>query len=321
MDNLEHNNNKLAIYAKKQVEKHFSSQVSAVKYIGGGSFGLVYKLIQDKEPRIVIFKASKIKGMHLKEAYDLTFIREHTNIKIPKVYFTLDGEEGNIDALCMEYIEGKSAFLKTNMLLYSKKRKEAFAASIVDILLDMHKNTSDKFGPIEKPVYTNWLDYYKPWVDDIYKTTQKLTENHKLKPYIYQAMQKAYEKFEDIFAEPVKEASLIHGDLNLLNIMVNRKGQITGVIDPLNSIFADREYDLFQLNNLTGKAFKIYDEYKKRYPLSKNCDAKVAFYGLWNEVYCFIKAKTFYKFIMNPLVKNMYIQLIKLDQKKQDLIL
>lgn len=312
MENPTNNKNELAIYAQKQVEKHFSSQVSSVKYIGGGSFGLVYKLIQDKEPQIVIFKATKLKGMHKKEAYDLTFIREHTNIKIPRVYFTLEGEEGNPDALCMEHIRGKSAFLKFNMLLYSKKRKATFTASVVDILLDMHKNTSEKFGPIENPTYTNWLDYYKPWAGDIYLKTQKLTENKILKPCIFDAMQKAYEKFDLIFAEPVKESSLIHGDLNLLNIMVDKKGKITGIIDPLNSLFADREYDLFQLNNLTGKAFKIYDAYKERYPVSKNCDAKVAFYALWNEVYCFIKAGTFFKSIMNPIIKTMNKQLSKL---------
>lgn len=275
-----YNKDELASYAKKQVENHFSSRVLAVKYIGGGSFGLVYKLVQDKEPRTVIYKASKIKGMHRKEAFDLTYIREHTNVKIPKVYFTLEGKEGNLDSLCMEYIEGKNALLKFEMLLYPKKRKERFASSIVDILLDMHKNTSNMFGPIENPTFTNWLDYYKPWVDDIYKTTQKLTGDKILKPYIFETMQRAYKRFDEIFIDPVKEGSLIHGDLNLLNIMVDKKGLITGVIDPLNSLFADREYDLFQLNNLTGKAFKIYDAYKERYPVSKNCDAKVAFYSI-----------------------------------------
>ena len=32
---------------------------------------------------------------------------------------------------------------------------------------------------------------------------------------------------------------------------------------------------------------------------------KLAFYGLWNEVYCYIKSGVSVNLIMNPLVKNM----------------
>ena len=87
--------------------------------------------------------------------------------------------------------------------------------------------------------------------------------------------------------------------------MVGKGLEITGFIDPLNSMYADREYDLFQFNNLSGKRFFLCDTYLKKYSASEKAEQKLAFYGLWNEVYCFIKAGTLIPFIMNPLVKNM----------------
>ena len=101
-------------------------------------------------------------------------------------------------------------------------------------------------------------------------------------------MREAWKKFDVIFSENVKDACLIHGDLNIANIMVGKKYKISGFIDPLNSMYADREYDLFQFDNLTGKRFYLRETYIKKYGASKYCDVKCAFYGLWNEVYCYI---------------------------------
>ena len=39
--------------------------------------------------------------------------------------------------------------------------------------------------------------------------------------------------------------------------------------------------------------------------ISKYCKEKLAFYGLWNEVFCYIKSGELINVIMNPLVKNM----------------
>ncbi len=56
------------------------------------------------------------------------------------------------------------------------------------------------------------------------------------------------------------QACLIHGDLNVMNIMTDKKLHLTAIIDPLESKWADPEYELFQLRNLTGNCFKLYHE-------------------------------------------------------------
>ena len=116
-------------------------------------------------------------------------------------------------------------------------------------------------------------------------------------------------RFGTIFYKRVPTATLIHGAINIANIMVGKGGKLTGFIDPLNSLYAVREYDLFQFNNLTGKRFYLCETYIRNYGASEHCIQKLAFYGLWNEVYCYIRSGVLVNLIMKPLVKNMRAQL------------
>ena len=117
-------------------------------------------------------------------------------------------------------------------------------------------------------------------------------------------MDGAMEKFDTVFEEEIDRACLIHGDLNIANIMV-KGSRLTGFIDPLNSMYADREYDLFQFDNIGGRHFGLSAAYREKYGASRRFAEKLAFYGLWNEVWCSIKVGHVINFIMDPLVKNM----------------
>ncbi|MGN1160871.1 MAG: hypothetical protein ACI4SX_01360, partial [Candidatus Fimenecus sp.] len=85
----------------------------------------------------------------------------------------------------------------------------------------------------------------------------------------------------------------------------------TAIIDPLESKWADKEYDLFQLRNLNGGMFHLYETYKSKFPVSEKCDIKCAFYGLYNEIYCNIMAGSFNQFLIKPVVKRMKKELSK----------
>ena len=101
-------------------------------------------------------------------------------------------------------------------------------------------------------------------------------------------MERAWSAFDYIFSDKVETASLIHGDMNVMNIMSDKHLKPLAIIDPLESKWADNEYELFQLRNLTGNCFKLYETYKRKYPVSENCDVKTAFYALYHEVYTYI---------------------------------
>ena len=122
-------------------EKQLNSPVSGLKFIGGGSFGRVYKGTKT-DGEIIILKAYYIKGMEETEAQQLKILGENTSVKMPKVYFTYSDDE--IALLCMSFIEGKNT-LDPSFLLKSKKQKQDFANDVTDGMLQWHNVKGDKF--------------------------------------------------------------------------------------------------------------------------------------------------------------------------------
>jgi hypothetical protein len=77
---------------------------------------------------------------------------------------------------------------------------------------------------------------------------------------------------------------LIHGDINIMNIMADPKSMhLTGFIDPSEAIWAAREYGLFQLQNMWGNHFGLYEAYKAQHKLPPHSDFVIACYGAINE--------------------------------------
>lgn len=276
-------------YAVTVLEEKLSCKVSSIKYIGGGSFGFVYLVTTDGTPEKVIMKACRTDGMCEREALELTTLGKNSLIKIPRVYFTyLAADKIPIDFICMEFVEGKDCFTNFALLFKSSKKKKAFADKITSAMRVWHETENDKFGALENAAFDSWLDYYKPFAEDILISARELYKKGKLEKKIIDAMERAWNVFDVIFSEPVTKAGLIHGDLNVMNIMADKNLNPTAIIDPLETKWADIEYDLFQLRNLTGDYFGLYKMYKSKYPVSEKCDLKIAFYALYHEVYCYI---------------------------------
>ncbi len=298
--------------AVRAAEEQLNVRAEGAKYLGGGSFGRAVGLTLPGGRKIVV-KLLRAKDMMEKEAHDLRLLRAHCPVKMPAVLFERRAG-GDIPADCygMEHIEGKSALFALGMLLWGEKKRLAFAEEVTAALHAVHACTSEKFGDTMHPDCGTWLQYYRPFAERVLEKAEDMYAAEKLSEKVIAAMRAAWSKFDVIFSEPVKEACLIHGDLNVANIMVGRGGKLTGFIDPLNSMYADREYDLFQFNNLTGGRFSLCDVYIKNYGASSLCAQKLAFYGLWNEVFCYIRSGVLVGLIMNPLVRNMHRRLAEL---------
>lgn len=299
-------------FAKTVLENTYNTTVKSIKYVGGGSFGFVYKATIDKEPFTVIMKACRTQGICEREASELTLLGADSLIKIPKVYFIfLATADIPIDFIGMEFVEGTNCFTDFVKLLNSKKAKKRFADEITTIIHHWHEQTNDKFGLISNAVYDEWLDFYQPFAADILDCARELTSSGKLEKKVLATMERAWDAFDDIFSDKVEPASLIHGDMNVMNIMSDKHLKPLAIIDPLESKWADKEYELFQLRNLTGDKFGLYETYKAKYPVSEKCDIKTAYYALYHEVYAYIVSGTKVNFILMPLVKRMNKELDK----------
>lgn len=279
-------------WAKTVLHDYYDCEVKKISYVGGGYFGYVYCAELDKAPYKLIIKACLSPDMCENEARDLTLLGKVCPVPVPKVYFTYsETTDIPMDFICMEYVQGRdalSAFNPIKIAFVSKDKKQKFADDVVTAMGVWHSETNDKFGLTGNAVYDNWLDYYKPFALDILESAKKRSDL--FCPKIIAVMTDAWDKFDVIFCEKVEKPSLVHGDLNVVNIMCDDKLNVTAIIDPLEGKWADKEFDLFQLKNFTGDQLGLYDAYKRKYPVSKMVDAKCAFYGLFNEVYCNILA-------------------------------
>ncbi len=264
----------------KIAEEHLNTRIDGLKFIGGGSFGKVYKCTKP-DGETIILKAYHVSGMETTEANQLKILGANTSVKMPQVYFTHNDE--NVAVLCMSFIEGKNA-LDPSFLLKSKAQKQAFANDVIDGMLQWHNVKGEKFGYLENATYDSWKEFYiDAKVSRDLAGLKKLMDNGKYSKKSYDLLCRGLDIFKELANEP-ESPVLIHGDLNIMNIMADPKTmKLTGFIDPCGSMWADREYDLFQFLNMWGNAYRLYDTYKSKCEMSEHCDFKVAFYGALNE--------------------------------------
>jgi len=298
----------LAPLLRAAAAEHFHTEVQNIQCLGGGSFGLAFRAElapAPDVPRRVILKACRCPGMQETEAVQLRLLQAHTRVRMPEVYFV------GSNFLCMEFIEGSNA-MKPAYVLKSKQKRQDFAEQTVLGMLDWHAVHNNKFGYLENPEYDSWQAFYKPLAMEVLEKTKQLVDRGDYKAAHYETMARAGAAFGTIFREPVEYASLIHGDLNVMNIMVDPKSlNVTGFIDPFNSLWADREYDLFQLRNMTGDRFRLYQTYKEHTRVTELCDLKCAYYAVVNEALCYLRSGQKWGILFAMLDKRLRKELRK----------
>ena len=264
----------------KIAENQLNTKISDIKFIGGGSFGKVYKCKKSNGDTIIL-KAYHVSGMESTEANQLQILGENTSVKMPKVYFTYNDQE--IAVMCMSFIDGKNT-LDPSFLLKTKAQKQKYANDVIDGMLQWHNVKGENFGYLENATYDSWKEFYvENKVSKDLAGLKKLMDEGKYSKKSYDLLCRGLDIFKEVVNEP-EHPVLIHGDLNIMNIMADPKDmKLTGFIDPCGSMWADNEYDLFQFLNMCGNAFSLYDTYKSKHKMSEHCDFKVAFYGALHE--------------------------------------
>lgn len=277
-------NNKYLLNSLPEITKnHIGTEVADLKFIGGGSNGKVFKARLD-DGRTIALKAFREQGSQEKEANQLRILSENTFVKMPDVLFTHSDKCTAV--MGMTFIDGSNV-LNPVFLLKSKLQKEKFAKDVIDGMSQWHKVTGKKFGNLENPEYNSWLEFYRtekqiPWL----KGLEHLCKKGKFSKKKLDLLLRATDVFNNLPDESEKPV-LIHGDLNIMNIMADPKTfKLNGFIDPCGSMWADREYDLFQLLNMWGNCFGLYEKYKEVNGESQHTDFRVAYYGAMNEAAC-----------------------------------
>ena len=280
---LDNSNKHILPIIPELVSEKLNKKVSDIKFIGGGSYGRVYKTVLSNGDTIAV-KAYRIQASQYEEAQQLNMLSANTSIEMPMVIFTYEDEETAI--LAMSFVDGQNV-LNPLFLLKNKSQKQKFADDVVSGMLEWHCVTNDKFGELSNPKYDTWLEYYKKEKQELWLAGLKeLSKKGKFSKKNLKLLCEATEIFNNL-SEENSSPVLIHSDLNIMNIMADPKTlNLTAFIDPCACMWAEREYDLFQLRNMWGDAYGLYDTYKQKYKLSEYADFRVAYYGAMNEAHC-----------------------------------
>ncbi len=255
-----------------------------VSRIGGGFYADVYKFdFQNKETQII--KVYKSQGIMKKEVAQIQLLSKHALFPMPEAIWTHTANDSfSYDILAMNFLEGENG---GNAFYLNPTKKARLAEQVVDNLIAFHNvHNPDGFGQIDGDrYYKTFNEYYKEKAVDILGMAKKLNKDAQLTDYVLSIVNEAVSSFEKIFYLPITESSLIHGDYNMWNIMIDKKNsKVTAIIDPCGYMWADSEYDLYQLNNANGKHLKLFETYAKKKQLSENCRQKIAFYELFTEI-------------------------------------
>lgn len=278
LDLFSRKNNLIHVYRNS-----FDKNCLSARKINQGFYGWVF-LIENSDNTKMIAKVYKQVGYIDNEVKQLDMMRKYALVKVPEIYsLSYKNDNGFFDVMFMEYIHGVNA---SHIKISDEKDKINFSNQVIENLLAIHEaSNSDGFGSyVDHDYNNNWEDYYKSNITKLYN------EVHMHKPLIFSKnslylMDSLYENFDTVFSMPVQENHLIHGDYNLWNLMADpESNKLIGMLDPFGSCFADRELELFQLQNANGNDYHLLENYASHIQLSDNFEIKNAYYSFWDDI-------------------------------------
>jgi aminoglycoside phosphotransferase (APT) family kinase protein len=265
------------------VEVYLDTAVLNTIKIGEGFYGKVYCASLTREPHRVIVKYFKYAGHAAQEAAQLDILRPRALVKIPHIYasHTLS-EFFPGEALLMEYLPGVIA---DEIEFPDEKAQANFVESVVANLLAWHTCTySHGFGQPQGPFYPTWQSYFGERISLYHQQLHQPKHRTTVSDFVLRLAAQSYEAFADIFVLAQARPSLVHGDYNIFNMLVDPVTyQLTGILDPLDAGWADYEIDLFHLANGRPE-IGLLEHYLQQRPVEELFWLRYHFYRFWDDI-------------------------------------
>lgn len=272
---------------QKLIERFYKVQNAELNCMGGGFYGRVYQatFLQNDRWFDLIIKIYIQPEIARKEKLQLEVLRLSSPVKVPQVYHIHKADiDIPHDALLMEYIKGING---GSILPETNELREQIANEVTDVLSVLHKTYHmEGFGELDADSYvSDWRILYKRKAESIVSKATKLFSRQRISETVMSVVQEAYDQFDEIFYLPILKASLVHGDFNMWNVLLDESTyHVAAIIDPYGCCYGDLEFDLYQLNNANGREYGLLECYKRKNTLSENYEIKIAFYELFTEI-------------------------------------
>ncbi len=255
------------------------------RLLGEGAFGVTYLLDLEGSPGRVVLKWQKCPGQAAREARQLEELRRHAIVKVPRVLCCHVGSDDvPFEALVLEYLDGQPA---AELPAPPADVGARFAREAIDVLLHWHTiRRPAGYGPLGGPFHARWVDYYRQRMCAYWDEVRAIPAGqNNLPPETLAMAQRSLDAVEAIIGHRQDGAVLLHSDYWLANIMVEPATyRITGVIDPLDAEWGDRELDLILLNVYWARPLDLLGEYCRRVPPDEQFELRQVFYRFWYEI-------------------------------------
>ena len=279
----------------------FSTSVNSLFRVGTGAFGSVFCANFPTPPCRAAVKVFHNAGDAEKEKLWYSAL-ETSGVKIPEIYSSY-GE----NCLVMEYICGTNAAKPPSGCNFARIGKQA-AADIAKL----HSMRGTGFGRIASEEdlhggrYATWRECYKAIASRQFLKIENAARSGLFSKDVPALLENVFTYFDKIFDEPAYPA-LIHGDLNAENIMIN-SGAYLCMIDPINTMWGDAEYELFQLSENGGGRYNLLENYAAVRPLSPDYRIKSACYAAFAEAEWFADISRPQDALLNRFMANAVTQ-------------
>lgn len=226
--------------------KHGIENIKSISPLGAGEYNAVFEIVANKcyvlklAPDSTTAVLTYENKMMSSEVFWYEQIRKHTDIRVPKIYFT-DYSKSIIptEYFVMEKLEGEHRNP-------AKLGKYEVRESTALMLAKIHKIKNDKYGYIQNQLYDNWYDALCSMINNLLEDAKKVGKHskngEKLLSYVH--------KYKSILKNV--ECTMVNYDLWDGNVICIEKSDSSTEfcwIDPERSFWGDRIFDFICVDN------------------------------------------------------------------------
>ncbi len=272
------------------LENRWKTSAQSIMLLGEGVYGRCYGVTFGASPYRAIVKIHKYPGMADQERRQLIALHNHVPVPVPQVYaYPPETELG--DAIVMEWLDGQSC-PKPEMFSYTLRA--SLQRQVVDLLLKLHSvEHLQGYGSFDGPFYPRWWDYYGQRVRYTY---QAIINDEQACSYlgsqVLALMEHTLEHGERILGTSAGRPVLLHGDFCFGNLLFDvHTWRISGLIDPLDAEWGDRELDLVNLINGHMLHFELLNRYRETMDLGPCFPLRYWFYQIWKWLFYHVRVR------------------------------
>jgi len=281
------------IYVSLQhlLERVWKTRAQSIPLLGEGVYGRTYGIILGYSPYRALIKIHKYPGVADQERRQLIELRAHIPVLVPQIYAYLEDPELG-EALVMEWLSGQSCPQPEQ---FPRGVRALLQRHAVDLLLKLHAiEHQEGYGSFDGPFYPRWWDYYGQRVR---ATSQAINYSQEarlyLGPEILALMDYSLTYGEQVLATSQNRPALLHGDFCFGNLLFDpQTWRISGLIDPLDAEWGDRELDLVNVINGHVKHFELLNRYREAVDPGPYFPARYWFYQVWKWLFYYVRVGT-----------------------------